>query len=123
MRCVRGRWQDASTADVPFVIRSVDLNQKSVGIPELKRFLVAAGLHFQIARLQFSYYIVRIESCDSEVIVIESWRRTLLFNSKEALSNSQDVSLFRMLLQGHPKKLLIELGGAVNVGDAHGNVV
>src|SRR5258708_29285633 len=94
---------------MPLIIGSIQLNQESIRIPELKRFLRPAGFQLQIARLYFVDCFVGVESGDSEVIVIEAGGGSLLLNSKETLADAEDVSLLRMLLKRHPKELLVEL--------------
>src|SRR6266446_6305007 len=108
---------------MPLIIGSIQLNQESIRIPELKRFLRPAGFQLQIACLYFIDCFVGVESGDSEVIVIEAGGGSLLLNSKETLADAEDVSLLRMLLKRHPKELLVELRGAVNVRNPHGDVI
>src|SRR5258708_18438310 len=108
---------------MPLIIGSIQLNQESIRIPELKRFLRPAGFQLQIARLYFVDCFVGVESGDSEVIVIEAGGGSLLLNSKETLADAEDVSLLRMLLKRHPKELLVELRGAANVRNPHGDVI
>src|SRR5260370_607376 len=108
---------------MPLIIGSIQLNQESIRIPELKRFLRPAGFQLQIARLYFIDCFVGVESGDSEVIVIEAGGGSLLLNSKETLANAEDVCLIRMLLKRHPKELLVELRGTANVRNPHGDVI
>src|SRR5260370_12135142 len=108
---------------MPLIIGSIQLNQESIRIPELKRFLRPAGFQLQIARLDFVDCFVGVESGDSEVIVIEAGGGSLLLNSKETLADAEDVSLLRMPLERHPKELLVELRGAVDVRNPHGYVI
>jgi hypothetical protein len=66
---------------------------------------------------------VGVEGGDSEIEVIEGHRVGLLLDSKEALADAEDMGCRRMLLEGHPKEFLVELGRTLDVGDAHGHVV
>jgi hypothetical protein len=99
------------------------LNEESIGVPELERFLVPARLRLQIACAQLSDYVVGVETGDSEIEVIESHGVWLLLDSKEALAYTQDMRRRRMLFERHPKELLVKLGRTLDVGDPHGNVI
>src|SRR5260370_13242874 len=110
-------------AYVTLISGSIHLNEESIGIPELKRFLVPARLRLQIARLQLRDYVVGVETGDSEVVVVERRRVALLVNSKEALAYAQDMGCCRMLLEGHPKEFLVKLRRALEICDPHGNVI
>src|ERR1039457_5326511 len=107
---------------MPFGSGGVHLNQETIGIPELKRLLVPARLRLQIASLQLRDYVVGVETGDSEIEVVEGHGIGLLLNSKEALAYAQDMRCCRMLLEGHPKELLVKPGRTLDVCDAHGNV-
>src|SRR5258708_20054148 len=94
---------------MPLIIGFIQLNQESIRIPELKRFLRPAGFQLQLACLYFFDCFAGVESGDTEVIVIEAGGGSLLLNSKETLADAEDVSLLRMLLKRHPEELLVEL--------------
>ena len=77
-----------------FVLGCIHLNDESVRIAELERFLRPALLQLQIARPQLSGYVVGVETGDSEVEVVEGSGVALLLDSKEALAYTEDVRLF-----------------------------
>src|SRR5207244_1676167 len=91
------------------VRRAVELNQEPVGIPEFERLLRPARLDLQIARLQFRQNRICVKSGNPEIEVIELGRCALLFDTEEALSDAQDVRVFRVLLERHAEELLVEL--------------
>src|SRR5260370_38007153 len=53
------------------IIGSIHLNEESIRIPKLERFLRPAGLNLQVALLQLSGYIVGVETGNAEIVVIE----------------------------------------------------
>src|SRR5579863_118799 len=110
-------------AYMTFIRRSIDLDEESIGIPELERLLVPARLRFQIARLQLRDHIVGVEAGDTEIVMVKGHRVGLLLNSKEALADSQNMRCGGMLLEGHPKELLVELRSTLDVRDTYGNVI
>src|ERR1700692_1181200 len=93
-------------AYMTFIRRSIHLNEESIGIPELERFLVPARLRLQIARLQLGAHIVGVEIGDTDIVMVKGHRVGLLLNSKEALAYTQNMRCGGMLLEGHPKELL-----------------
>src|SRR5207249_12330575 len=92
-----------SLANMARVRRAVELNQEAVRIPKFERLVRSAGLNLQIACLQFRQNRVRIKSRDSEIEVIELRRCALLLDTEEALSDAQNVDVFRVLLERHPE--------------------
>src|SRR5439155_13084457 len=105
------------------IVGSVELNQKPIQIGELERFFRIAAREFQIAFGQFRARLVRIEAGNSEVVVIErGWTLTLL-DPKEGFSDAQNMDRLRLLLQGHPEELLVELRRLVKVGNTHSDMV
>src|SRR5260370_4752139 len=95
-------------AYMPFVVRPVQLNQETIGIPEFERFLRPTCLQLQVARLEFRDNFIGFEIGDSQVEVIHCGRIGLLLDAEEALADSKDVCLIRMLLERHPENILVE---------------
>src|SRR5260370_1143598 len=98
-----------SLAHVADVIRPVHLNKKPVRIPEFERFLRPAGLHFQIACFQFCQNTFGVKSRDSKIVVIEGRAPGFLLNAEEALTDAQNVRLFRVLPKRQSEAFLVEL--------------
>src|ERR1017187_1715845 len=105
------------------IIGSVHLNQESIRIIELERFLRSTR-KLQIELRQLSADCIGVKVRNPEVIVIDgSGLIIALLNAKEGFSYTQDMCRCRLLPKRHSKELLIELGRAVKVRNLHGDMV
>src|SRR4029077_1173330 len=95
-------------AYMPFVVRPVQLNQETIGIPKFEGFLGPTRLQLQVARLEFRDNFIGFEISDSQVEVIHCGRIGLLLDAEKAFADAKDVRLIRMLLERHPENILIE---------------
>ena len=92
---------------------------------KFKGLLRVAAVIGKAALLEFGAQGISIEVGDAEVKVINGWFLigiSLLYTEK-GRTHAKNVHSGRLLAQGHPEQLLIELGGLVQVRDAQGDVI
>src|SRR6202158_5826625 len=105
------------------IIGSVHLNQESIRIIELERFL-GSTRKLQIELRQPGANCIGVKVLNPEVKVIDgSGLIVALLNTEEGFPYTQDMCRCRLLPKRHAKELLIELGRAVKVGNLHGDMV
>src|ERR1700677_2663226 len=111
-------------AHVPYIIGAVHLDLKSIRIIELERFFRVLVRKLQVKFGQPGTHFISVEVGNPEVVVIDGGGLMFaLLNTEEGIADAQDVYRRRLLPQGHPEELLVELRGAVKVRNPHSDVV
>src|SRR3984957_15172539 len=103
---------------------SVHLNLEAIRIIELEGFAGGFVGKIEMKLGQSCSNFISVEICDPEIKMVDGGGLTFsLLDAKEGRPYAQNMHLCRLLLERHPKELLIELRSAMKVGNTHGDVV